>query len=87
MVVRIFLFDSGSNSREQVPDWWRNFVHDTLPIRRLQEGSENRRLLNVALLPWHAQYWMHVRPDATPTRRYIDFYDEAAYHWFLLKWS
>ena len=89
MVVRGFLFDSNGLSRQQVPHWWRNFVHGVLPPlsqRPARNWEQSMHMLNGYLVPWHAVYWLHHDQDKV-TRRYIDFYDEHAYTWFLLNWS
>jgi hypothetical protein len=86
MVLRVFLFQHGEHSREQVPQWWRNFVHATLPRGHVLTPTQSQDALNHALMHWHAQYWYHGVPNQ-PTHRYIDFYDSAAYTWFLLHWT
>lgn len=80
MVYSVKLFDS----REQFYHtfkWWRNFTRENPPGQRF-----NREETNTRLLEYSASYVIMNSQDGA-LRRYVDFYDEEAYTWFILRWS
>ena len=65
-----------------VPKWWQNFciggdVDDSV-------DDVNRKLMD-----WSANFWIARNTDSRFEYgdRYLDFYDEQAYVWFMLRWS
>ena len=75
-VYTVYLFNQASRQNE-MPKWWLNFVFGN----DLAEASLDE--VNEALLDYHASFSYQVRGS----RRYIDFYDDQAYSWFVLRWS
>jgi hypothetical protein len=74
--------DYGDYNGRFLPQCWVNFVH----YHRFQHsefyGVLLRERISRALLEYHAVYWEH-----EGGKEFIDFYDELAYTWFVLKWS
>ena len=77
-MIRIEVFEYGAYRNTVIPQWWKNFTR--------AHGHKYKDHINEALLPWHANFWTHGNEMAGYTR-YLDFYDEKAYVWFMLRWS
>lgn len=86
MAYTVPLFNSNAPSYAMSPKWWRNFIRGNAPGHRYNREETNNRLLE-----YSASYVVMTErnPPAVPPRiaRYVDFYDEAAYTWFVLRWS
>lgn len=81
MVHSVFLFEPNPEDGScDVPDWWWNFG---------EQFPDDVDKINELLLEHSAQFvCMKKRgPLGGFGKRYIDFYDEKAYTWFLLRWS
>jgi hypothetical protein len=74
MCHSVFLFKIGDLKGS--PQWWHNFLD-----HNMNRYVFSRERINLALMDYSAQF---VRLKHS---RYIDFYDEQAYAWFLLRWS
>lgn len=85
-MIRVLLSEKGRATQYQ---WWWKFLHDTDERNVPYTAEERTDIINLELLNWSAQLWDHRRQGASYafTNAYIDFYDEQAYTWFLLKWS
>jgi hypothetical protein len=77
-MIRIKIFDEDRHPSE-IPRWWYNFLPDSF-------GEEE---INHALMDWSANFWIAkpVNPLSGYGDRYLDFYDEHAYTWFMLRWT
>ena len=85
-MISILLSDKGSTPAQA---WWWKFLHGTDKRSGPLTTEERIEAINLELLNWSAQLWRH---EQTATRHndrsaYIDFYDEQAYTWFVLRWS
>ena len=80
-MISIKLFEENGKMFPDVPQWWRNFAMSV-------EGDSVEEV-NHALLDYSASFW--IAKPAIPENgygdRYLDFYDEHAYSWFMLRWS
>jgi hypothetical protein len=80
MVHSVLLFEPDTG--KEIPHWWRNFG---------KLAGEDIDGINDQLLEYSAHFVCMVeRKENGPRRfgrRYIDFYDEQAYFWFVLRWS
>mgnify|MGYP003335084596 CR=1 FL=1 len=79
-------------SKQRLPAqqrWWWNFLHGTDKRTAPSTAEERMDVVNLELLNWSAQIWHHRQKGAVSPhyRSYLDFYDEQAYAWFLLRWS
>lgn len=82
MVHSVLLFDPKNIHRES-PIWWRKFCDECSGA-----GAERLETINAALMDYAAHF--HCTKNGgmqTWGNRYIDFYDERAYNWFILRWS
>ena len=79
MVYTVALFDS--KNPDVTPVWWKNFTRNNPPGHRFDREETNTRLLEYA-----ASYSVMSR-NGRGTNRHLDFYDEPAYTWFMLRWS
>jgi hypothetical protein len=90
-MIRVLISDHGNMSPY---DWWYNYVAS------VRKGPSNitvdRRIddLNIELMNWSAQLWQnepipHELGTTVSKYRnvYLDFYDEQAYTWFILRWA
>lgn len=78
-MIRVRIFEEDSRLSD-IPQWWYNFC--------LPDYDEEE--LNQRLLDWSANFWVATtkRPDKIGYGdRYIDFYDESAYTWFMLRFT
>lgn len=83
MVYTVALFDSSNPDALGSPVWWRNFIRSNPPGERF-----NRETTNDRLLEYSASYSLIQREGMrSGVYRYLDFYDEKAYTWFVLRWS
>lgn len=80
MVHSVLLFEP--DSEKDIPHWWRNFG---------KHSVDDIDGINEQLLEYSAHFVCMVeRKENGPRRfgrRYIDFYDEQTYTWFILRWS
>ena len=85
-MISILLSDKGSTPAQA---WWWKFLHGTDKRSGPLTTEERIDSINIELLNWSAQLWDHCRKDASYAYQsaYIDFYDEQAYTWFILRWS
>ena len=86
-MIRVLLSEEGWPVQHQ---WWWKFLDGTETKPTTPLTSEERvDIINLELLNWSAQLWQHRNEEVYPShhRAYLDFYDEQAYHWFLLRWS
>ena len=79
VMIRIKIFQYGKYVDPDIPQWWKNFTR--------VHGHKYRDQINEALLPWHANFWTRMNADILGFDRYLDFYDEQAHDWFMLRWS
>lgn len=82
-VIRIKLF--GENASEpDIPYWWVKFARGCgyNDFSTIEEVNE-------CLMDWSANFWIAKHTDDVRDLgdRYIDFYDEHAYTWFMLRWK
>jgi hypothetical protein len=87
-MIRVLLSDKGQATPHQ---WWWKFLHGTDNYKRTTPLTTEERIdvINLELLNWSAQLWDRSQKDASYAYQsaYIDFYDEQAYSWFLLRWA
>lgn len=82
-MIRVKLFDGDIDYKsDAIPRWWINFndgVGDFATVDKV----------NTELMNWSASFWIAKHPDNNLLLgdRYIDFYDEHAYTWFIMRWS
>ena len=82
-MIRIKLFEENGKMFPDVPQWWMNFATSF-------EG-ESVEEVNHALLDYSASFW--IANTTIPNipggygDRYLDFYDDHACSWFILRWS
>jgi hypothetical protein len=82
MVYSVKLFSSRDpDPLRAIPHWWKNFTRNNPPGQRF-----NREETNTRLLEYSASYVV-MSTHTGILRRYVDFYDEKAYIWFVLRWS
>ena len=80
MIYTVELFNS-DNPGTRSPQWWKNFIRGNKPGERFNKESTNDRLLE-----YSASYVVMSGGSSAPVLRYVDFYDEQAYLWFVLRW-
>lgn len=80
MIYTVELFNSDKPG-DASPRWWRNFIRGNPPGERFNKESTNNRLFEYA-----GSYVVLGGGSSAPVLRYVDFYDEKAYVWFLLRW-
>lgn len=81
MYITVPIFDSSNASDGSgSPRWWRNFIRENPPGQRFSNDTTNDRLLE-----YSASYVVVINSEKVC--RYVDFYDEQAYTWFLLRWA
>ena len=81
-MIRIKLFEENGKVFPDVPPWWYNFA--------MSFEGESVEEVNYALLDYSASFWIAnntIPKNAGYGDRYLDFYDEHAYSWFMLRWS
>lgn len=73
---------------DHVPDWWRNFGVAHPHLISNDGGNTQGRIdvVNQVLMDWHAQVWL-AYTDEQVFHSHVDFYDEQAMTWFLMRWS
>ena len=79
-MIRIKIFEEDCHPYE-IPQWWFNFCPDSFGV-----GEEE---INHALMDWSANVWLAKpkNPLSGYGDRYLDFYDEKAYIWFMLRFT
>ena len=81
-MIRILLSDKGHPPPYK---WWWNFT------RSVDQRSKalTTDMINLELLNWSAQLWQCGQRGLIYSNQssYIDFYDEQAYTWFVLRWA
>jgi hypothetical protein len=88
-MIRVLLSNKGSTTTHK---WWWQFVRSVNPVP-VSTADQKMEIINDELLNWSAQMWYNVpkSPDARTyssyQNAYIDFYDEQAYTWLVLRWS
>jgi hypothetical protein len=80
MYYTVPLFDS-NKPNVRTPSWWRNFVRSNPSGERF-----NREVINDRLLEYSGSYSV-AHHAMSGVHRHLDFYDEKAYTWFVLRWS
>jgi hypothetical protein len=85
-MIRILLSDKGSTPSCQ---WWWNFINSVEQRSDALTTQERIDIINLELLNWSAHLWQHGQRSVFYTNQsaYIDFYDEQAYTWFVLRWT
>ena len=81
-MIRIKLFEDNSKAFPDVPRWWFNFA--------MSVKGDSVEDINHALLDYSASFWIAnttIPKNIGYGDRYLDFYDEHAYTWFMLRWS
>lgn len=86
MISKLLYFESPDGTETcGPPRWWLNFVKSHGVVANTLEPFLDQR--NLQLLEYSAQCHRH-QAVGCRTRKYtIDFYDEKAYTWFMLKYS
>lgn len=64
-----------------LPRWWHNFLDAKTDL--LDEVDD----INTVLLEFSAHFSCSTDNSRNYGTRYLDFYDESAFFWFILKWS
>ena len=89
-MIRVRISERGNESPY---DWWYKFIES---VKRGMNGTIDKRIdiLNTELMNWSAQVWQnepvpHELGTTISKYRnvYLDFYDEQAYTWFILRWA
>ena len=88
-MIRVLISDKGDVSAHS---WWYNFIKNANSGNSLMQTDERIDLINVELMNWSAQLWQNepMTPEDVNVaykNAYLDFYDDHAYHWFVLRWS
>lgn len=85
-MIRILLSEMGQATPYK---WWWNFVGGVDQGSRVLTPEEHIDIINLELLNWSAQLWQYGQRSMFYTNQsvYIDFYDEQAYTWFVLRWA
>jgi hypothetical protein len=66
------------------PKWWRNFLRENFTGSARYDVDK----INHKLLDYSANYSRVVFSNhMSGYNKYLDFYDEQAYLWFVLRWS
>lgn len=87
-MISILLSDKGSTPAQE---WWWQFIRSVDKKSQASTTDDHIDVVNLELLNWSAHLWQHQPTGADwPLARknaYIDFYDEQAYTWFVLRWT
>jgi hypothetical protein len=80
-MIRIKIFEEDSRVIV-VPKWWQNFCHGA-------DVGDSIDDVNEKLMDWSASFWISKNTvnSIEYGDRYLDFYDEPAYVWFMLRWA
>lgn len=83
-MVSILLFNPDAVYKSG-PTWWHNFAET---VEGKGKGGVRVDTINTVLMEYAAHFHC-TGPGGTRSwgNRYIDFYDERAYNWFVLRWS
>ena len=81
MIYTVELFNSKATNYSTTPQWWRNFIRGNTPGNRFNREETNDRLWE------YSASYVVLNRDMGDVQRYVDFYDEKAYTWFILRWS
>lgn len=89
-MIRVMISDHGNESPYQ---WWYKFI-GSVPSKNSITVEKRIDVLNTELMNWSAQLWQnepgsHELGTTISKYRnvYLDFYDEQAYMWFVLRWA
>lgn len=81
-MVTVLLFDH-KTYKSPGYSWWRNFA-ETIQGK----GAIRLDTINEQLMDYNAHFHCTGKGGVESWGdRYIDFYDERAYNWFVLRWS
>ena len=80
MYYTVALFDPNDPTKGS-PRWWKNFLRANPPGNRF-----NIRVTNDRLMEYSANYVV-TGSSGGSVRRYLDFYDQRAYTWFIMRWA
>lgn len=83
-MIRVKLFDGDTDYKSDIiPRWWLNFAESTGDDLTTVDEA------NIELMNWSASFWIakHKENKLLPGDRYLDFYDEQAYTWFIMRWA
>ena len=90
-MIRVLVSEKGNSSPHA---WWYNWVTSVKAGPSGTPVDKRIDMLNAELMNWSAQLWQnepvpHELGTTVSKYRnvYLDFYDEHAYHWFILRWS
>ena len=85
-MISILLSDKGSTPAQA---WWWQFIRSVDKRSHALSTEDRIDIINSELLNWSAHLWQHqpAGVDWPHKNAYIDFYDEQAYTWFVLRWS
>jgi len=80
MYYTVALFDP-NDPTEGSPRWWKNFIRANPPGTRFNISVTNDRLME------YSANYVVTGGQGGDVQRYLDFYDQRAYTWFLLRWA
>jgi len=90
-MIRVMISDHGNESPYM---WWYKFIASVKHGKYGQTVEQRIDVLNTELINWSAQLWQnepvpHELGTTISKYRnvYLDFYDEQAYTWFILRWA
>jgi hypothetical protein len=90
-MIRVLISDHGNISPY---DWWYNYAASVRNGPSNITVDQRIDVLNIELMNWSAQLWQnepipHELGTTVSKYRnvYLDFYDEQAYTWFIMRWS
>lgn len=63
------------------PTWWKKFIRGNPPGTRFNHDVTNDRLFE------YSASYIAIHNNPRGMLRYLDFYDEQAYIWFMLRWA
>jgi len=84
-MIRVKIFDSEAEYQsDDIPKWWLNFANTAGADEFTTIDEVNTELMN-----WSASFWISENKEQSLLfgDRYLDFYDERAYTWFIMRWS
>jgi hypothetical protein len=72
--------------------WWYKFVNSVNLGNNTFSTEQRIDIVNAELMKWSAQLWRDnatiLSDSASDTKSaYLDFYDEQAYTWFIMRWA
>jgi len=86
---RVLISDKNSMSPHA---WWYKFVNSVHLGNDTFSTEQRIDIVNAELMNWSAQLWRDnatiVSDSASDEKSaYLDFYDEQAYTWFIMRWA